>query len=135
MGVRTAGTRLWRWRVPPALVALLVLAVVPLTARADCPPRSGCVSDDAVRACDRDQSALVEVRLQLASANQRAVDALQGAERLNLTVGQQSRIILDLRRELAVERDRWPWSTWLLIGSAATLLVEAVVVGLVLWAD
>lgn len=132
LGGRKAGARL-RWRcVPPALAAVLVLAFVPLTARADeCPPGDVCLSAAALRQCDADQMALPEVRLQLRVAEQRLAVAAGDALALSRALEAQSVLVVELRRAVASARPWLPGWAWVGIG-AVLGVVGSVVLALAL---
>ena len=125
------------------LALLPLLLTLPAEADERVPPRCAaldgaagyCLDEPSLRVCDAAESALPEVRVQLRVAEQRLVVAAGDALVLSRALDAQSGVVAGLRRELRTERARWPWGTWLAIGSAVTLVVEAVVVGLVLWAD
>lgn len=114
---------------PPTLLAWVALVLLATPARADdCPPAHVCLSERALRQCDADQSTLTATLVEL-RATMRRLELAQGdAAMLSRALDTESRVVVDLRRQLAEERRRWPWWGWLGIGSGLTLVV--VVVGL-----
>lgn len=101
----------------PPILALVGLSLLPLTALADCPPGSGCVSDAAVRQCDADQTALPEVRLQLRVAEQRLTVATGDSLVLARALDAQSELVVTLRRAVASARPWLPGWAWVGIGT------------------
>lgn len=87
---------------------MVVLAGAPVgSAAADpCPDGGLCLSAQAIRQCDADQTALPELRLQLRVAEQRLTVATGDSLVLARALEAQSALVVELRRAVASAR---PW--------------------------
>jgi hypothetical protein len=114
-----AAVRLRAGGVPPVTLLALAAALVLLSppARADdCPAGSACGSEAAWRRCDRDQSALHEVRLQLRVAEQRLAIVAGDSLVLGRALTVESALVVRLRQDVLDAAPFLPGWAYLLLG-------------------